>query len=158
MPEAAQQGQSAAPAQTGAWTDPYRAYNFKLEIQGVTEGHFTECSGLGVKVDVISYREGGNSQVIHRLPGQVSYADVTLRYGLTNSRQLWEWFLTSMRGKVERRNISIVLVDSDGVTEAMRWNLINAWVSEWRGAVLNASTHEVAIEAVTIVFETLERG
>jgi phage tail-like protein len=159
MPEAAQQGQgAAAPAQTGAWTDPYRAYNFKLEIQGVTEGHFTECSGLGVKVDVISYREGGNSQVIHRLPGQVSYADVTLRYGLTNSRQLWEWFLTSMRGKVERRNISIVLVDSDGVTEAMRWNLINAWVSEWRGAVLNASTHEVAIEAMTIVFETLERG
>ena len=158
MPEAAQQGQSAAPAQTGAWTDPYRAYNFKLEIQGVTEGHFTECGGLGVKVDVISSREGGNSQVIHRLPGQVSYADVTLRYGLTNSRQLWEWFLTSMRGKVERRNISIVLVDSDGVTEAMRWNLINAWVSEWRGAVLNASTHEVAIESVTIVFETLERG
>lgn len=158
MPEAAQQGQSAAPAQTGAWTDPYRAYNFKLEIQGVTEGHFTECSGLGVKVDVISYREGGASQVIHRLPGQVSYADVTLRYGLTNSRQLWEWFLSSMRGKVERRNISIVLIDSDGVTEAMRWNLINAWVSEWRGAVLNASTHEVAIEAVTIVFETLERG
>jgi phage tail-like protein len=158
MPEAAQQGQGAAPAQTGAWTDPYRAYNFKLEIQGVTEGHFTECSGLGVKVDVISYREGGNGQVIHRLPGQVSYADVTLRYGLTNSRQLWEWFLTSMRGKVERRNISIVLVDSDGVTEAMRWNLINAWVSEWRGAVLNASTHEVAIEAMTIVFETLERG
>jgi phage tail-like protein len=158
MPEAAQQGQGAAPAQTGAWTDPYRAYNFKLEIQGVTEGHFTECGGLGVKVDVISYREGGNSQVIHRLPGQVSYADVTLRYGLTNSRQLWEWFLTSMRGKVERRNISIVLVDSDGVTEAMRWNLINAWVSEWRGAVLNAEAHEVAIESMTIVFETLERG
>jgi phage tail-like protein len=158
MPEAAQQGQSAAPAQTGAWMDPYRAYNFKLEIQGVTEGHFTECSGLGVKVDVISYREGGNSQVIHRLPGQVSYADITLRYGLTNSRQMWEWFLTSMRGKVERRNISIVLVDSDGVTEAMRWNLINAWVSEWSGAVLNASAHEVAIESMTIVFETLERG
>ena len=63
-----------------------------------------------------------------------------------------------MRGKVERRNISIVLVDSDGVTEAMRWNLINAWVSEWQGAVLNASAHEVAIESMTIVFETLERG
>jgi phage tail-like protein len=63
-----------------------------------------------------------------------------------------------MRGKVERRNISIVLVDSDGVTEAMRWNLINAWISEWRGAVLNASAHEVAIESMTIVFETLERG
>jgi phage tail-like protein len=145
-------------AQTGAWADPYRAYNFKLEIQGVTEGHFTECSGLGVKVDVISYGKGGNSQVTHRPPGQVSHADVTLRYGLTNSRELWEWYVTSMRGKVERRNISIVLVDSDGVTEAMRWNLINAWVSEWSGGVLNASPHEVAIESMTIVFETLERG
>jgi len=160
MPEAAQpgQGQGAGAAQTGVWTDPYRAYNFKLEIQGVTEGHFTECNGLGVKVDVISYREGGNSQVVHRLPGQVSYADITLRYGLTNSRQLWEWFLTSLRGKVERRNISIVLVDNDGVTEVMRWNLINAWVSEWRGAPLDASAHEVAIDTMTLVFETLERG
>jgi phage tail-like protein len=160
MPEAAQpgQGQGPAPAQTGVWTDPYRAYNFKLEIQGVTEGHFTECSGLGAKVDVISYREGGNSQIVHRLPGQVSYGDLTLRYGLTNSRQLWEWFLTSMRGKVERRNISIVLMDNDGVTEVMRWNLINAWVSEWRGAPLDASAREVAIETMMLVFETLERG
>jgi phage tail-like protein len=162
MPEAAQSGTGqdggAAAAQTGVWTDPYRAYNFKLEIQGVTEGHFTECTGLGVKVDVISYREGGNGQIIHRLPGQVSYADITLRYGLTNSRLLWDWFLTSVQGKVERRNISIVLVDSDGVTGVMRWNLINAWVSEWRGAQLNASIHEVAIETMTLVFENLERA
>ncbi len=52
-------------AQTGTRVDPYRAYNFKLEIQGVTEGHFTECSGLGVKVQAIAYREGGTSQVVH---------------------------------------------------------------------------------------------
>ena len=44
-------------------TDPYRAYNFKLIIQGVTEGHFTECTGLTVKVDAIKYREAGNNQV-----------------------------------------------------------------------------------------------
>ena len=43
----------------GAVTDPYRAFNFKLEIRGVIEGHFTECSGLGVRVHPIRYREGG---------------------------------------------------------------------------------------------------
>src|SRR5262245_14634420 len=160
MPEAAQPGQeqAAGAAQTGAWKDPYRAYNFKLEIQGVTEGHFTECSGLGVKVDVISYREGGNSQIIHRLPGQVSYADITLHYGLPASTDLWTWFTKSVQGVVERRNISIVLMDNDGKTEVARWNLFDAWVSEWRGALLNASSHEVAIETMTIVFERLERG
>ena len=45
--------------QTGTWVDPFRAYNFKLEILGITEGHFTECGGLEAKVDVISYRQGG---------------------------------------------------------------------------------------------------
>ena len=36
--------------------DAYRNYNFKLEIQGVTEGHFTECDGMQVKVESIAYR------------------------------------------------------------------------------------------------------
>jgi len=159
MPEAAQQGQGqgGGGSQTGARTDPYRAYNFKLEIQGVTEGHFTECSGLGVKVDVISYREGGN-QNIYRLPGQVSYGDITLRYGVTDSADLWAWFTKAVQGAVERRNISIVLMDNDGATEKIRWNLLYAWVSEWRGAPLDALAHEVAIETVTIVFESLSRG
>jgi phage tail-like protein len=158
MPEAAQQGQGqgAATAQTGARLEPYRAYNFKLEIQGVTEGHFTECSGLGAKVDVISYREGGN-QNIYRLSGQVSYADITLRYGVTDSTELWAWFTKAMSGVVERRNISIVLMDNNCSTEKIRWNLENAWVSEWRGAPLDALAQEVAIETVTIVFESLKR-
>lgn len=139
-------------------SDPYRAYEFKLLIDGVTEGHFTECSGLGVKVDAIRYREGGNSQVVRRIPGQVEYADVTLRYGLTSSSELWDWFLTSVRGEVERKNVSIVMLDADGVTEVLRWNLLNAWPAEWRGAMLDALSHEVAIESLTLVFDTLERA
>lgn len=145
-------------AKTGVWVDPYSAYNFKVEIQGVTEGHFTECSGLGVKVPAISYREAGNSQVVHRLPGAVEYADITLRYGLTSSRQLWDWFMTVVQGNVERRNISVVLMANDGMTEVTRWNLINAWIAEWRGAPLDAMGREAAIETMTLVFETLERG
>jgi phage tail-like protein len=144
-------------ANTGVYVDPYRAYNFKLVIQGVTAGHFTECSGMGVKVHPIKYREGGSTQVTHCVPGQVEYADVTLRYGLTDSTELWEWFLTAVHGTVQRRNVSILMLDSDGATEKMRWNLVNAWPSEWRGAPLDAMAHEVAIESVTLVFDTLDR-
>ena len=145
-------------AESGKIVDPYRAYNFKLEIQGVTEGHFTECTGLGVTVSDIKYREGGVNQIVRRLPGQVDYADVTLRYGLTNSTELWSWFMTSVNGKVERRNVSVVMLNPDGVTEALRWNLISSWPSEWRGAPLDALAQEAAIESLKLVFEGLERG
>ena len=143
---------------SGGWVDPYRGFNFKLEIQGVTEGHFAACSGLGVKVGVISYREGGNHQVTHRIPGAVEYAGVCLRYGLTKSTELWEWLQKVLRGSVERRNVSVVMLEADGITEALRWNLINAWPCEWQGAPLDAAGNDLAIESMTLVFETMERG
>jgi phage tail-like protein len=145
-------------AQPGSFKDPYRSYNFKLVIQGVAEGHFTECINMGIQVEAISYREGGTSQVVHRLPGPVQYGDVTLRYGLTTSTEIWQWFMSAVKGKVERKNVSIVMLESDGSTEALRWDLINAWPSSWRGAQLDAMGREAAIEEITLVFETLERG
>jgi phage tail-like protein len=156
MPEAAPKP-AAVPA-TGSWQDPYRNYNFKLEIQGVTQGHFTECTNIGVRIRAIAYREAGAPQVIHRIPGQLEYADVVLRYGLTASQELWLWFMNAAKGVVERKNVSVVLLDSSGANEVMRWNLTRAWPKEWSGAPLDARGNEVALESLTLVFETLERG
>ena len=138
--------------------DPYRSYNFKLEIQDVTEAHFTECSGLSIKTEAIRYREGGNNQVVHRIPGPVEYGDIQLNFGLTDSTELWDWMMTAVKGRVERKNVSILMLDSEGVSEVMRWDLINAWPSEWSGAPLDAMSRNVAIESLTLVFETLERA
>ncbi|MBB5363549.1 phage tail protein [Deinococcus humi] len=138
--------------------DPYRSYNFKIVIQGVVEGHFTQCSGLGVRVGVIRYREGGNGQVARALPGRVEYADVELKYGLTKSRELWDWLMAAVQGEVVRKNVSILMLDAQGTQEVMRWNLVNAWPSQWRGAVLDAMSQEAALEHLTLVFDTLERA
>jgi phage tail-like protein len=142
----------------GAVVDPYRAFNFKLEIRGVVEGHFTECTGLGVRVHPIRYREGGAGQVVRSIPGQVEYAEIVLRYGLTKSRELWDWFMKSVQGNVERRNLSIIMLEPNGVDEALRWNLFSAWPSEWRGAELDALGREAAIEELKLAFDTLERA
>jgi len=139
-------------------TDPYRSYNFKLVIQGVTEGHFIECSSIGVTVDAVKYREAGNSQIVRRIPSQVDYDPVTLRYGLTEGRELWDWFMTSVQGAVERKNVSIVMLDSTGAQEVMRWDLLNAWPAQWKGAPLDAMSHDVAIESLTLVFESIQRA
>jgi phage tail-like protein len=137
--------------------DPYRAYNFRLDVSGMGEGHFTEVSGLGVKVEPIKYREAGDTHVVRHIPGPVDYQAVTLRYGLTASRELWNWMMRTVEGRIERRNVSIVMLDTDGTSEATRWNLRDAWPSEWQGAPLDALNREIAIESLTLVYDALER-
>ncbi|MBQ0896723.1 phage tail protein [Micromonospora sp. NPDC047548] len=144
-----------ATPQPGAPVDPYRAYNFKLLINGITNGHFTEVSGLEVTIARRAYREAGNDR-IRAVPGQVDYAPVTLHFGLTSSRELWDWVQAAARGTVNRRNVSVVLLDAAGTSEALRWNMINAWPMRWRGAHLHTLSQEIAIEALTLAYEGLE--
>jgi phage tail-like protein len=138
--------------------DPFRSYNFRLDVQDVPQGHFTECSGIGIKIQPIKYREGGEKQIVHCIPGPVEYADVTLRYGLTSSNELWDWLMKAVNGAVVRKTVRIILLDSDGASEVMRWTLQDAWISEWHGAVLNAMQREVAVESLTLVYEGLSRN
>src|SRR5512142_2765647 len=109
--------QEPAAATPGTVVDPYRAYNVKLEIQGIVEGHFTACSGLGVNVSVIKYREGGLRNAVRAIPGQVDYEPITLHYGLTSSRDLFDWLMTAVNGSVDRKNVSIIILDAAGAAE-----------------------------------------
>ncbi|MDM4722263.1 phage tail protein [Micromonospora sp. WMMA1363] len=147
---------TTATPQPGTPVDPYRAYTFKLLINGVTNGHFTEVSGLEVTIRTLRYREAGNDHT-RTVPGQADYTPVTLRYGLTSSRVLWDWVNAIAKGTVTRRNVSIVLLDPTGTTEVMRWNLINAWPTQWRGAHLNTLAQEIAVEALTLAYDGLDR-
>ena len=82
----------------------------------MTEGHFTEVSGLGVQIERIAYREAGNNadRAGHPGPGRPT-RPVTLRFGLTSSAELWDWLMTAVEGRVSRRNVSIVMLDSSRV-------------------------------------------
>lgn len=155
MPEPAQQVPAAQPA--AVFIDPYRSYNFKLEIQGVVEGHFTEMLNFGAKIQAIRYWEGGDNQIVHIIPGRVEYADIELRYGLTASREMFDWFMTGVRGQIQRKNISILMLDSAGAAEVLRWNLFDTWIREWRGAALDAAKGQLALESVVLVYSRFER-
>ena len=147
------------PQNPAQFVDPYRGYNFKLSFQpAITEAHFVEISGIGIDVQAIPYREGGMRPAVYHVPGAVEYSPITLRYGLTSSRELFDWLMTAVNGRVTRRHVSIILLDSDGATPVMQWDLLNAWTSRWRGSILNGLAPEVAIESLTLVYETLQRA
>lgn len=145
-------------AQPGNWKDPYRAYNFKLSFEdNITEGHFTEVSGLGVHIERIDYRPAGANSVVLAVPGRVSYPPVSLRFGLTDSMVLWDWLMASVEGNVRRRNTTIAVLQPNGSTDAVRWNLSRAWPMSWSGAPLDTLSRQVAIETLTLAHEGITR-
>jgi len=149
---------TAAPAaQPGNWVDPYRAYTFNLLIQGVSAGHFIEVSGLGVRIERLTYREAGMNSTVRAIPGQVSYTPVTLRYGLTSSTDAWRWLMDAVEGKVRRTEVSVAVLDAAAALEVTRWNLTNAWPCEWFGQPFAASSTDLAIETLVIAHEGIKR-
>jgi phage tail-like protein len=145
-------------AQPGTFTEPFRSYHFKILIDGVSEAHFTECSGLGVRVRTIKYREAGAGQIVHSLPGPVEYSDVELAYGVTTSREIWDWLMSSISGNANRKNVSVIMLDNTGTQEVLRFNLIGAWPCEVVAAPLDALANTVAIERIRLTCEQIERG
>ncbi len=134
--------------------DPYRSYNFRVEIDGITRAGFRECSGLDTTQDPIQYREGTDGLTQRKLPGLNTYSNISLKWGITDDAEFWNWRLKSMQGSVERKNGSIVLLDDTG-TEKLRWNFSNGWPTKWTGPSFNATGSEVAIESFDIAHEGL---
>jgi phage tail-like protein len=136
--------------------DPFKNYSFLVEIDGIASSAFKSVSGLVAEAEVIEYREGSDPLSSSRkLPGRVAYPNVRLSRGLTTSRDLWDWWRTVVDGSLERRNVSITLLD-DTRTPVLRWLLRNAWIAKFEAPDLDASANEVAIETIELAHEGLE--
>jgi phage tail-like protein len=137
--------------------DPYKNFRFLVEIDGIVQAGFSDVSGFGSNVEVIEYREGGDVQSVRKLPGKVSYSDITLKWGITDSRELYDWHRAAVEGNVQRKNGSIILLD-DAAQEKARWNFFEAWPSKWDGADFSAKGNDVAIDTLTVSCERVERA
>jgi len=136
--------------------DPYRGFNFLVEIDGITQAGFQECGGLDSQTAVVDYREGADPTHTRKLTGLNAFTAVTLKRGITDSDELWKWRLTVVEGRAERRNGSIVLLDERGA-EKIRWNFTNAWPSKWTGPAFSATGNAIAVETLEIMHEELAR-
>lgn len=132
--------------------DPFRSFNFLVEIDGITRAGFQECSGLDVTIDPVEYREGGETNTPRKLPGLTKYANITLKRGITDDRELWEWIQKGVEGQTERKNGSIILLDDHGEEQA-RWNFRDGWPTKWTGPTFNSTDSAVAVETLELVHE-----
>jgi phage tail-like protein len=145
-------------AQTGVPADPYRNYNFLVEIDGIAQASFMECSGLDATTEIVEYREGGDNTTVRKLPGKTTYGDITLKGGLTDSKEIWAWRKQVIQGNVQRKNGSIVAFDLANSKEVARWNFVRGWPSKWEGPHWDARGKDIAVETLTIAHEGIERA
>jgi phage tail-like protein len=137
--------------------DPFRNYNFALELDGLTLAYFTDCTGFGASTDPIEYNEGGRNFTTLKMPGRTKYTNIVLKWGMTDSRELWDWYHDVIIGKIKRKTGSIVVYDLDGLTEKARWNFVNAWPTKWDGPDFSSKGNELAIETLELAHEGIER-
>lgn len=135
--------------------DPYKSYNFLVEIDGVTVAGFSECTGLSSEVEIIEYREGGDF-LVRKLPGLAKFGNVTLKRGVTDSLDIYNWHRDVLRGQTDRRNGVITLLN-DTRNPVVRWIFRDGFPQKYEGPRLNAKSNDVAIETLVICCEDLER-
>ena len=120
---------------------------FTAEVLGRTLGTFGSIRGLEATVEVLEYREGGINDVVHRLPGQMTYPNLVLSNGLT-SAAVEEWFAKTRLG-AERHTMTVTFLSNDG--EAVRaWSFAEAYPIRWTGPVLSAGGSDVAGEELEV--------
>lgn len=144
---------------TGQRVDPYGNYNFLVEIDNITRAAFQEASGFDSSIDVVEHREGGENTTLRKLPAMTKYSNITLKWGTTDDRELYDWHRQWVTGDpaAKRKNGSIVLLDRAG-QEKVRWNFVNAWPAKWTGPSFNAEGNDVSIETLELAHEGLVRA
>lgn len=141
---------------------PYGRFNFLIdlgngEVEGPAAG-FQECSGIGVEVDVVEYRNGNDKpNAARKLTGLARVADVTLKRGVIGSLALWHWLVQVRDGDQDAtRTVAIHLLSEDHATTVQTWRLLRARPTRFVSGPLNANGGEVAIEELTLAYEWLE--
>lgn len=136
--------------------DPYLSFRFLLEIDGLINGGFSEVTGLQAEVETEDYQEGGGNEYVHKLLKGTKYPNITLKRGITDSDILWKWHQEVVNGKIERKNIRIIVLDYDG-DEKLRWEFAEAHPIKWTGPDFRADNNSVAIEALELVHQGITK-
>ena len=142
---------------------PYGAFNFLVNLNGpIGEdqplGGFSDVSGLGTEITIAEYRNGNERpNHVRKVPGIHKVSDVTLKRGIVNSRDLWDWITqTRNEGIAGKRTVVITLRDEAG-NPVQKWTLGNVVPMKYTGPTLAAKGGgDVAMEELVLSSESLE--
>jgi len=121
----------------------------------VCRGAFSECSGLEATMDPKVIKVGGVNYGAAQRAGPVTFATVVLKRGMSETRDLWNWFQkVAAGGYASRMQVEIEMRDQADQT-VVRWLLRRALPVKFKAADLNAKGNEIGIEELHLAHEGL---
>jgi phage tail-like protein len=141
---------------------PYVQFNFLVDLgDGVTEGPqagFQEVSGIGMEVTVSEYRTGNaRENSVMKIRGMNKSTDVTFKRGVIGRLDLYEWLNQIRNGEQNSlRTVTVQLQNEDHTAVVQTWKLLNAGITKYTSATMNAKGTDVAMEEMVLAYERLE--
>lgn len=143
---------------------PYGAFNFLVNLNsaGIAPdaplGGFSDVSGISTEMTIAEYRNGNEKENhVRKVPGVHKVADVTLKRGIVNSKDLWSWIQeVRIKGPLAKREVVITLRDESG-KDVQSWKLRGVVPLKYTGPTLAAKGGgDVSMEELVLSAEALE--
>ena len=116
-------------------------------------GSFSECTGLEATMEPKVIKEGGRNYGAAQRAGQVTFATVILKRGMTSTGDLWNWFEMVSGGAYAHRLSAYIHMRDAAHRTVLTWKLINALPTKFKSADLNAKGTEIGVEELHLVHE-----
>ena len=139
---------------------PFSAFNFEVRIRPegdnapLAGAAFAECDGLEMTMEVKTIRQGGDNARQVRLAGPASFGNLTLKRGMTEGFDLWNWFTRTLADPALRADVEVALLTPQRA-EVLVFHLARCLPVKLKAPPLNAREGVVAIEELQLAFETL---
>src|SRR3954454_25024739 len=140
--------------------DPLRKFRFRLEIDGLDQAAFSEVTIGDLASDPIEYREGDEIPTVRKLSGLTKYANVTLKWGITDSVELAEWHQLIVGGATlldEIRKTVVIRIQDEAGNDKAAFEVTRAWPCKYDPTDLNGTGNEVAIDTLELCNEGIRR-
>jgi phage tail-like protein len=146
-------------------SDPYRNFKFRVKWDGAHIPGIVRVSPLGWKADVTEYREGGDPNTVHHLPGQIHYEAITLGRDVTRDTAFEAWADqvrqlapgAGQTGAGYRKNIRVEVLDAAGRV-VLAYDANQCWPSGFRVMLgLDAAGRWRVTEELTLICEGWQR-
>ena len=108
---------------------------FRLTVGGDDLGAFHTCAGLGARVEVEQFQEGGNNGFVWQLPSRITWTNITISPSLRATRR-------------------IVALEPN-LTPIARWQVLGIVPVNWQGPSFDPGRSEAAVETLEIAHQGL---
>ncbi len=146
-----------------ARTHPYGAFNYLVKLgddwdETALLGGFSDVSGIGTEMTIAEYRNGNEAENhVRKVSGIHKVSDVTLKRGIVNSKDLWDWIEDVRKNGPGAQRIATITMRDEAGNDVQTWKLRGTVPMKYTGPTLAAKGGgDVAMEELVLSAEGMD--